>query len=386
MNEFTARLWERLSSLWQGEAIDVSGEEMPEAGELLKDQLLCRRALRQKEGRSYGTDAAWAAVEASYIRLRKRQRRITLAKAAALVAIVLAPMAWILSRQALTPPTRQTAEARIIPGTNQAQLIFSNGEKMALQASNTGKIMETAHPQFENDGASGLLRHVAQGQPSPQAPKYNSLVVPKGGEYQLELSDGTRVWINSETTVRFPDNFAPDRRDVYLDGEAFFKVAKNEACPFYVHIGNEQIKVVGTSFNVSAYHSDDVWHTTLIEGSIVAGSQMEYRLKPAEQLSINRQTGARTLRKVDTWIYTSWMDGLFRFDTSTFEFIIGKLERWYDFHMTYDDDSIRTMRFTGFVDKHEPIEKMLELLGKTSGLQFEVKDRIIKASFKASAQ
>ena len=210
---------------------------------------------------------------------------------------------------------------------------------------------------------------------------YNTLYIPKGGEYALLLPDGSRVWLNSETSIRFPVRFLEDQRDVYLVGEAYFEVAKDTSAPFHVHIEGGEVTVLGTSFNISAYKEDSIWQTTLVSGRVqVTTGNRKILMTPAEQYSVNTRTGEGILRDVDTELYISWVDGKFYFNAYTFEDIVRKLERWYDFKMDYRDENIKQMRFSGTINKHRPLNEILQFLEKTTDIHFEISGKNIIVS------
>jgi ferric-dicitrate binding protein FerR (iron transport regulator) len=191
------------------------------------------------------------------------------------------------------------------------------------------------------------------------------------------LPDGTRVWLNSCSSLRFPERFDAGGRDVYLQGEAYLVVAPDARSPFRVHAGGEVITVTGTAFNVSAYDDDDTWRATLVEGSIRVGETV---LAPSEQLVI--RAGTRTVTRVESDLYTSWVRGRFNFRAFTFEELARKLERWYDCRVVYADESIRKRRFTGLVNKHEPVERVLGFLEMTTDIEFHVTDKTITVGLK----
>ena len=136
---------------------------------------------------------------------------------------------------------------------------------------------------------------------------------------------------------------------------------------------------MGTSFNISAYTDDVFWETTLVEGKvIVENGKKKIEIKPSEQYSIDNRTGVGVLRQVDTYLYTSWVDGKFYFSAYAFEDIVKKLERWYDFTMSYQDEGIRRMRFSGTINKHRPLDEILNFLEKTTNIHFEVVGKSVR--------
>ena len=168
-------------------------------------------------------------------------------------------------------------------------------------------------------------------------------------------------------------------------GEAYFEVKKDANRPFRVHTETGNVQVLGTSFNVCAYPKDRFWQTTLVEGSVMIYREgKEVMMKPNEQYQIDMKTGKGELKEILPELYTSWRDGKFYFKAYTFGELVEKLERWYDFTMFYTSESIKTRRFSGVVNKHEPFQNMLKFLEMTSDVQFNIKGNVVTASLKSS--
>ena len=210
-----------------------------------------------------------------------------------------------------------------------------------------------------------------------------TVTVPAGQRAQITLADGTKVWLNSQSTLTYASNFGRQERNVSLDGEAYFQVAKDSLKPFLVHVDKYCIRVLGTSFNVSAYSGDKTWYTTLVEGAIaVGGIGNEIRMSPCEQLCIDTDSGQCELREVNPELYTSWVGGKFYFKAYTFEELVRRLQRWYDFDVLYRDEGIRQRRFSGVINKYRPLGEMLEFLEMTSDVCFELNGKTIIVSKK----
>jgi ferric-dicitrate binding protein FerR (iron transport regulator) len=296
-----------------------------------------------------------------------------------------AAIAGVLAIAYLSWPGAATREtgggspaSRIVPGKARAELQLASGETIPLEGHGKDERWRAGGIVLENDTVAGRLKYGVTEKSARDETRYHTLYVPRGGEYQLELPDGTRVWINSKSSVRFPERFGDPAREVYLRGEAYFAVAKREGMPFRVHAGQQVITVTGTSFNASAYEDDEVWRTTLVEGSIrVEENGKTVEVRPSEQYVVERRQGRHRVEAVNSEWYTSWIDGRFYFKAFTFEELVRKLERWYDFRMIYEDEAIKGRRFTGFVNKHEPIERALALLEMTTSIQFHVVDKTI---------
>jgi len=205
---------------------------------------------------------------------------------------------------------------------------------------------------------------------------YHQLTVPLGQISEFIFADGTRVWLNSGTTLRFPDNPQDSLREVFLEGEAYFDVAKNEKLPFIVHAGAMDIRVLGTAFNVQNYPDMDQTETTLVEGSleILNKERKELaKLKPGEQLKYSKSSLSGILSRVDTAPYQAWRDGKLIFRDKSLGEIAGSLERWYNVRIKFSDDKIRNYRFTGTILKHKPFDQILQAIRLTTPIRYQVR-------------
>ncbi|MDR1415407.1 MAG: FecR domain-containing protein [Odoribacteraceae bacterium] len=371
MVHFPEKTWERLVGWWRGGGDPPGEEDFP----LLKEQFLIRRAMRGTGGHAYDVERAWRSVSGA------RRRWLLPARVAGCAAVVAAGV-WL---SVSWPREPSGGGLDIVPGSAKAEVLLASGEVVPLEAHGARDRWQGDGIVLVNDTASGRLRYDATGEEGDSAPRYHTLQVPQGGEYQLELPDGTVIWVNSRSSVRFPERFPAGAREVFLQGEAYFVVARDDAAPFRVHAGEQVVTVTGTTFNVSAYEDDDIWRATLVEGSVrVSNGGNEVTLSPSTQYVLDRRSGEYVVEEVDSYLYTSWIHGRFHFKAFAFEELVKKLERWYDFRMIYADDSVKRRRFTGFVNKHEPIERMLTLLEMTTNIQFEGNDKTITVAVKPS--
>lgn len=211
--------------------------------------------------------------------------------------------------------------------------------------------------------------------------RYNEVIVPKGGEYQLVLSDGTLVYLNSMTKVRFPERFSEKCREVEVCGEAFFEVTKNKDVPFIVKTGAYEITVLGTKFNVTAYADEHVITTTLVEGAVsISGKCIgEARtLRPNEQLVLDQTSGGVEVRKVDVNYYTAWKDGMFRFRDVRLEEIMRVVERWYDMTVVYEDESVKDLHFGFNMSRLETIEPLLNIFELNGKIKITKEGKVLK--------
>lgn len=373
MNDFLENNWERLTSLWRR---PEEGELSQEEKKILQQQFEIRQAMHGLESHRYDVDNAWRRIQPK----RGRKWMLSVCKYAAMFVLGVS-LVYVATRP---EPEEKIVRAEVIkPGRLQAELRLGTGVRLALNEHQGVYSSENAGVEIVNDTVTGKVSYHVNETGMEDSLVFNTLIVPKGGEYSLELPDGTVVWVNSESSLRFPEKFTSNRREVFLEGEAYFEVKKDANRPFYVHTEAGKVRVLGTAFNVCAYSNDRFWQTTLVEGSVMINQEeKEVLLKPNEQYQIDVRTGKAGLREVLPELYTSWRDGKFYFKAYTFEELVEKLERWYDFKMFYMNEEIKTRRFSGVVNKYQPLEEMFKFLQMTSDVQFNVKGNVVTASLK----
>lgn len=252
----------------------------------------------------------------------------------------------------------------------QACLILADGKTVDLTTSTDKKI------QQKSDGTEISVENgniVFDGQQAAEKESMNTLVIPRGGEYTLQLSDGTRIWLNAKTTLRFPSSFLADNRTVYLEGEAYFEVVKDATRQFRIVTGESEIKVYGTSFNIRAYPAESVQATTLVEGSVaVKFNNREYMLSPGQQARVEADSRSVDVVSVAPSVYCSWHKGYFIFENSTLEKILNQLEDWYCVDFVYTDQSLRHLHFTGDLERYSDINDILSMISLTTNVEFTV--------------
>ena len=207
---------------------------------------------------------------------------------------------------------------------------------------------------------------------------FHTLEIPRGGEYLLTLSDGTMIYLNSESTLSFPVKFQGKERKVYLTGEAYFEVAKNTEHPFVVTAGELEVLVTGTTFGVRAYKDEKDIQTTLESGQVTVRVEgKSVKLVPNKQVLFNKSTMGLEVRDVDVDLYLAWADGRLVYDNCPLEKILTDLGRWYNIDVFYSRDELRSYQFSLNMKKHEEFTQVLELIGKTGEVQFEIKDNTV---------
>lgn len=267
--------------------------------------------------------------------------------------------------------------APIVPGGNNAMLTLANGTRITLNDKNTGTLAREMGVKITKTADGQLVYQSIPHGAKAAADQFNIMETPRGGIYQVYLPDGTHVWLNSETRLKYPVAFTGTERKVELTGEAYFEVAHNAAKPFRVVSNNQLIEVLGTHFNVNAYPDEQSSKTTLLQGSvkvIATASGASKTIVPGQQ-AVLRQTGIQ-LHMVDTDNALAWKTGLFRFDNEPVRTVMKKIARWYDVEIVYKDD-VDDLRFGGTVSRFTDIQKVLSKLELTSTINFKIDGRRI---------
>lgn len=268
----------------------------------------------------------------------------------------------------------------ITPGGTRAELVLPSGEVVDLVAK-SGVISRGENTVINNEGKTLSYKSIGNQAPMDSL-RYNEVIVPKGGEYQLVLSDGTLVYLNSMTKIRFPERFSEKCREVEVCGEAFFEVAENKRVPFVVKTDAYEITVLGTKFNVTAYADEQVATTTLVEGAVsISGKCIgeAKALRPNEQFVLDRVSGSVEIKNVDVNYYTAWKDGMFRFRDVRLEEIMHVVERWYDMMtVVYEDESVRDLHFGFNMSRLETIEPLLNIFELNGKIKITKEGKVLK--------
>ncbi len=209
----------------------------------------------------------------------------------------------------------------------------------------------------------------------PEGLTWNEIIIPAGESAELYLSDGTHVWLNSNTELRYPAKFEGKKREIELTGEAYFDVSHNPDNPFFVQTRGLTVSVAGTSFNVQAFGYEDNVNVTLVEGKVhlqSPGGKLLSELSPGENALYDLKKSAITISKADTEFYTSWKEGYLVFRDEKLEDIARKFERWYNIKVFFEDDGIRQIKYTGTILKNKPIDQVFNILKYTAGIDYSI--------------
>lgn len=300
-------------------------------------------------------------------------RRIAVVAAVAALPIV---FSWFFSIEKEMPVQEAVVVAESIPaGESRAVLVLADGREIKLQAGDTYAVEDKTGKVAEVSETG--LAYCAGGQEEEET-AWHCLRVPRNGEYMLELADKTKIWLNSESSVRYPVAFRGKERKIYLEGEAYLEVAKREDMPFVVESGQVKVEVLGTSFNFRAYDDEGIVQTTLVDGRVRMSAGGEALvLQPEEQGRVQLRDGAMDKQPVDVRIYTGWKEGRLIFEGQNLDMIMKTLARWYDLEVTFVSEGVKDIVFTGNLRRYDDFGRILSLLELACPVTFEVKGKTV---------
>lgn len=311
-------------------------------------------------------------------RLIKRRRLIKVGMRVAAVFVLLLGVGilWMPSDSRVEEFAQ---EHQITPGKNQAYLYLSNGKSVLLSREN--RELREDNGVSISVSAEGKVHYNVEEKDGAARSLFNRLVVPRGGEFMITLEDGTKVWLDAETELRYPTNFDAQNRVVYLKGEAYFEVAKMEGKPFVVKIDQMSVNVLGTKFNVNNREAGVV-QTVLVEGSVKLKSPRGEVLMEPNQKAEYHGGDEWVVEEVDVSPYVAWKDGNFVFDNESLERIMNKLSSWYDVNVFYANEEVKNVKLTGDMMRYKDIQELLYFFEKISDVKFLIKNRTVTVSYK----
>ncbi|HEY0175669.1 MAG TPA: FecR domain-containing protein [Pedobacter sp.] len=268
-------------------------------------------------------------------------------------------------------------------GGNYASLTLADGTKISLDAAVSGEVARQSGLSIEKTKSGQLVYKVKSGADLPaSATAYNTIATPKGGQYEVDLPDGTKVWLNSASSLKFPLVFSGNRRQVNLEGEAYFEVTHNKEKPFIVNSERQQVEVLGTHFDVNTYADEPHVKTTLLEGSVkvspvgshqaVAGSSI--MLKPNQQAVLDRHSLKVTASDINEAV--AWKNGYFIFQNEDMESIMRKISRWYNVDVVFEGD-FKDKKFEGSISRFKDVTEILRKFELTGSVYFKIDGRRI---------
>ena len=303
--------------------------------------------------------------------------------AAVLITVLLSIVFFFLKTKTMSskniPSYVKETKEDVSPGGDKAILTLGDGRTITLDTSANMLIPVQGNTNIAKSGRSELSYSEIKIPVTKENGLYNTITTPKGGQYQVVLPDGTKVWLNSASSMRFPTSFFHKKRIVTIDGEAYFEVAKNDKMLFTVETGNMQIEVMGTHFNVMAYPDEGSVRTTLLEGRVqVKNGSRVTLLKPGQQclmtadgnLLVNAATGLQEA--------VAWKNGMFSFKKDSLETIMRQIARWYNVEVIFKDAI--PGHFVATISRDVPVSKLLEILEMAGGVHFKIKGNVITVS------
>lgn len=332
-------------------------------------------AIRQKlSGQSYGENG-----EEEFLHLEKsiydqKSRRMTLrwSIAASIILLVGLFVGRTINGVRDMHEEQELAKNVMQPGTSKAILMMADGKEVVLEQGQNLNILLNERVRVATSNRGIVYEEHGKGVVTEE---YNKLTTPIGGEYSLVLSDGTKVFLNADSELKYPVEFSDGKRIVDLKGEAYFEVHKDSLRPFVVRVNGAEVTVLGTSFNVNTYGDDGQIYTTLVNGAVrvssVKNGQAEV-LKPGMQSVMDVQSGQLTVREVDVEPYVAWREGRFVFRAMTLDLIMRQLQRWYDFEVFYQNPEMAEKRFGFKLEKYEHVDSLLKILELTGEVKFEM--------------
>ena len=368
---------------------DISEEEMirlqgwldeNERHRKLLDELRDKEVLQQEIGAyaSFDTSRRWIQLKEEMDKTSRKRRlllRVWKSVAAVFVVAVAGGLLYWQITDSARPVEEQVLVAQIRPGETQAVLITGKGQQLLLQGLKDTCLDITGNETLKISKDGSLEYSLSA---LSRMPEWHTLQVPRGGEYKIVLDDGTEIWLNSASELKYPAHFVGNERRVCLVGEAYFQVARNEAAPFIVETRDMDVKVLGTSFNVSAYEDEENSHATLVEGRVEVDDKVngeKVTLTPGEQALL--QGKEMVVREVNTKLYSMWRLDRFTFASEDMEGGIRKLSRWYNVNFFFSNSSMKQKRFTGSLPKYSDISQVLKMIEMTTDIKFQVKGNTI---------
>ncbi len=321
--------------------------------------------------------AIWRRLRPSLQPPRRRRRWVSLL---ALVVVLVAGVGYLRWPRTPAPsvarrPSPPAAPARLAPGRNQALLTLADGRTVLLDQAGRGLLARQGSSQVQKT-ADGQLRYAAGASLASQPLLYNTVATPRGGQYQLTLPDGSQVWLNAASSLRFPVAFTGAERRVELTGEAYFEVAKDARHPFKVAARGAEVTVLGTHFDVQAYPDEPALAATLLEGAVrLSQGPRQVVLQPGQQAR-PQPDGTVQVRAVDVQHAVAWKNGYFVFNDEPIEGIMRQVARWYDVDVQYQG-ALTNKDFNGKISRYKDAAAVLRMLELTGAVRFTTQGRLI---------
>ena len=326
-------------------------------------------------------ERVWERITPALVNRKERLYLWGMRIVAIIIVLIGVFFAWQI-RQAPTEKFIPVAEVvKIESGSPKAILVMNAGEPIELKEGESRQVADVFGVKVIQDSTGGLRFEDREG--AEEEIGKSSVIVPEKGEYFVILSDGTKVWINSDSELEFPNRFGEDIREVKLKGEAYFEVTSDSRKPFYVLAGETKVHVLGTAFNVSAYREDRQTEVALLRGKVSFDVKDKvYVLVPGEIATLNRESGETIVRKGDVAAIVDWKAGRFNFEDMSLEELTVKLSRWYGVTFVFSDEAVKKLRFSGAMTKYRTLDYVLDMISKTTDVTFSLKENRVTVSSK----
>ncbi len=329
-------------------------------------------------GVSKGKEEAWDKITANQKQSKIIRLNRTWISVAASIVIILSVLGGLKLNENIQEARWDKLNALAFE-TSSVKLITQSGEEINLSDSASQNLIIEGE-KVENINHT-ITYESKESASTAQNINYHELVVPRGQMYNLTLSDGTVITLNSESNVKFPTAFTAKTRDVWVKGEVYFEVAHDKAKPFIVHSNGFDTKVLGTEFNVRTYHNEKFSTVTLVNGSVQLSSPNNENkmLKPGYQFSLlkNQEFSNSEIKKVNTYNVTAWKDGILFFDNMKLGELLNCLSRWYVFDYQFKDEDLKDRLYSGGIKKTDDLKKVFSLIEKVNDVEFSIKDNQI---------
>nr|WP_121271815.1 FecR domain-containing protein [Pedobacter schmidteae] len=345
------------------------------------------RTLNDDQSFEHLNEEIWKEVlERAGLRKRNKTLRIWMTSAAAIFLLIMG--IGLLIQNVQNGPgkikTRQLS-SNIKPGSNKAMLTLGNGKKIVLNDIPVGKVIKQEGISITKTSDGELIYSMSNSEANQQDKKntFNVIETPKGGQYQVNLPDGTKVWLNSASTLKYPTSFSPLERRVELSGEGYFEVAHMARRPFKVIVDRQEIRVLGTHFDINAYKEGIGTRTTLVSGSVkVTELGKSVVLKPGEQSLFKNDVFA--VNEANIEMILAWKNGFFMFKNTSLQELMNQLSRWYDIEVEYEGE-IPKLSFNGKLYRNTSLDETLKLL-EFSKVKFKIEGKKMRILSQSKAK
>lgn len=327
--------------------------------------------------------------ELEYVPVRRMHTAARAWWTAAAILVLMTGVAYYLNSKqqaALLAKKEETLKNDVAPGSNKAVLTLANGTTIVLDDASNGVVAKEGNAKVLKPADGQLLYEQGKEREQEQL-SYNTLATPRSGQYQLILPDGSKVWLNSESSIHYPVSFAENERRVQITGEAYFEVARlklssGQQVPFIVEKGDMQIEVLGTHFNVNAYSDESAIKTTLLEGKVrvrqsAKGNEHAVVLKPGEQAVAVGHSSLTIRHSADVDNVVAWKNGLFHFESADIKTVMRQLARWYDVEVVYEGTTVKNDPLFVEVSRNTRLSDVLKVLQESGSARFTIQGKKI---------